>query len=229
MNSLYVSQTDATVFADEALAEGLGSASKELLKFGLFFFDYDLDGRLDVLTANGHLEPGVESLTPGQKYRQPAQLFWNRGGIKGGRFETMTQEKVGPDIFLPIVGRGSAFADIDGDGDLDVVITQIGDSPLLLRNEQKTGHNWVRFRLIGTKSNRDGIGAWITVRTRNQVMSRQVMPTRSYLSQSELPVTFGLGQEATVEEVEVTWPGNRIQKVVTTRLNQATVIEEKAD
>ena len=141
----------------------------------------------------------------------------------------MTQEKVGQDIFLPIVGRGSAFADIDGDGDLDVVITQIGDSPLLLRNEQKTGHNWVRFRLIGTKTNRDGIGAWITVRTRNQVMSRQVMPTRSYLSQSELPVTFGLGQEATVEEVEVTWPGNRVQKIMTTRLNQATVIQEKAD
>src|SRR6266850_4435641 len=223
MNALYVAQRDSLLFADEATKEGVGPASQKLLKFGLFFFDYDLDGRLDVLTANGHLEPEINQLDPAQQYRQPAQLFWNRGDKKGMGFALVPPEKCGADIFKPIVGRGSAFADIDGDGDLDVIMTQIAGPPLLLRNDQKLNHNWIRLKLTGSRSNHDAIGAWVKVRLENQTLMRQVMPTRSYLSQSELPVTIGLGSADRVRSVEVIWPGGAVQRVEPVpRLNAVT-------
>jgi hypothetical protein len=226
MNALYVAQRDSLVFADEAIKENFGPASQRLLKFGLFFFDYDLDGRLDVLTANGHLEPEISKVKSSEQYRQPAQLFWNRGDPKGFGFLPVSPDKCGDDLFKPIVGRGSAFADIDGDGDLDVVLTQIAGPPLLLRNEQSLGHHWVRLKLIGTRSNRDAIGAWIKLRAGGHVQSRQVMPTRSYLSQSELPVTFGLGNAARIDSVEILWPSGTSQKVAPPPIDQFTLIRE---
>jgi len=227
MNALYVAQRDSLIFADEASKEGMGPASQKLLKFGLFFFDYDLDGRLDVLTANGHLEPDINRVEPTQQYRQPAQLFWNRGARNGLGFVPVPAEKCGRDLLKPIVGRGSAFADIDGDGDLDVVITQIAGPPLLLRNDQKLGHHWIRLKLIGTKSNRDAIGAWIKVRVDGHTLTRQVMPTRSYLSQSELPVTIGLGNVDKVDSVEILWPSGTSQKV-SAQIDRVTVVTESA-
>lgn len=226
MNALYVSQPDALVFADEAIKEGFGPASQRLLKFGLFFFDYDLDGRLDVLTANGHLEPEIEKVQADQHYRQPAQLFWNRGDKKGLGFLPVPVEKCGPDLFHPMVGRGSAFADIDNDGDLDVIITQIGGPPLLLRNDQRLGHHWLRLKLTGTTSNRDAIGAWIKVKAGGRTMARQVMPTRSYLSQSELPVTFGLGNATKVDSIEITWPRGKVQKLEPLGIDKLQFITE---
>lgn len=226
MNALYVSQRDSLMFADEAITEGVGPASRLLLKFGLFFFDYDLDGRQDVLTANGHLEEDIQKFQASQRYRQPAQLFWNRGASQGMGFVPVPAEKCGADLLKPVVGRGSAFADIDGDGDLDVVMTQIGGPPLLLRNDQSLNHQWLRFKLTGTKSNRDGIGAWIKVRTGNQVLSRQVMAARSYLSQSELPVTIGLGTSTQVDEITVVWPGKQVQKVTDWKLKTVNQITQ---
>jgi hypothetical protein len=226
MNALYVSQRDSVLFADEAITEGLGPASRSLLKFGLFFFDYDLDGRLDVLTANGHLEEEINQVHKGQQYRQPAQLFWNRGSGKAPAFISVPPEKCGEDLFKPIVGRGSAFADIDGDGDLDVVMTQINGPPLLLRNDQHLNHHWLRLRLIGTKANRDAIGAWIKVRSGGQTLSRQVMPTRSYLAQSELPVTIGLGK-ASIDSVEILWPGGVTQKIEKPQIDRLTIVQQK--
>jgi len=226
MNALYVSQRDTLTFTDEATTEGVGPASRLLLKFGLFFFDYDLDGRLDVLTANGHLEEEINKVQQSQSYRQPAQLFWNRGAARGINFIPVPPEKCGPDIFKPLVGRGSAFADIDGDGDLDVVMTQIAGPPLLLRNDQARGHHWLRLKLVGRSSNRDAIGAWIKVRVGSQTLARQVMPTRSYLSQSELPVTFGLGAAGRVDEVTVTWPGGTVQKVNELKIDALHVVRQ---
>lgn len=226
MNALYTAQRDSLLFADEAVKEGFGPASQKFLKFGLFFFDYDLDGRLDVLTANGHLEPEINRVEASQQYRQPAQLFWNRGDSKDLRFIPVPQEKCGRDLFKPIVGRGSAFADIDGDGDLDVVIAQINGPPLLLRNDQKLEHHWVRLKLVGTTSNRDAIGAWIRARVGGRTLSRQVMPTRSYLSQSELPVTLGLGNATKLDSLEIIWPGGTKQKVAPPPIDQLTVITE---
>jgi enediyne biosynthesis protein E4 len=226
MNALYVAQRDSLLFADEATREGVGLASQKLLKFGLFFFDYDLDGRLDVLTANGHLEPEINRVQSNQQYQQPAQLFWNSGGSKGASFLPVPAEKCGNDLLKPIVGRGAAFADIDGDGDLDVVLTQIGGSPLLLRNDQNLHHHWIRLKLVGTKSNRDGIGAWIKVRVGGHTLSRQVMPTRSYLSQSELPVTIGLGDATNLDSIEILWPGGPTQKINPPAIDRVTVITE---
>ncbi len=226
MTALYVQQNTPTTFSDEAITEGVGPASRRLLKFGLFFFDYDLDGRLDLLTANGHLEQEISKIQQSQTYAQPAQLFWNAGERSGGCFVMVPPEKAGTDLFKPIVGRGSAYADIDGDGDLDVVLTQVGGPPLLLRNDQHLGHHWIRLKLVGSKSNRDAIGAWIKVRVGGHTLSRQVMPTRSYLSQSELPVTIGLGDATQPEQVEVIWPGGTRQKVESVLVDRPMTVTE---
>lgn len=228
MNALYVTRRaepgEQLLFTDEAVSEGIGPASQALLKFGLFFFDYDLDGRLDVLTANGHIEDEIEKVQPSTRYRQPAQLFWNAGGAPA--FSSVDSAHGGPDLFQPVVGRGSAYADIDGDGDLDVVITSLVGPPLLLRNDQQLGHHWLRLKLVGTRSNRDAIGAWVHVKSGGRTQSRQVMPTKSYLSQSELPLTFGLGTNQTVDEVEIEWPSGRKQRLTQITPNQVLTVKE---
>ncbi len=228
MTALYVaSARDPMVFTDEAIAAGIGPDSRLLLKFGLFFFDYDLDGWLDMLSCNGHLEEEIGKVQASQNYRQPAQLFWNAGGrTPGTGFVAAGPSQAGGDLFKPIVGRGSAFADIDGDGDQDVLLTQVGGPPLLLRNDQQLGHHWVRFKLEGTRSNRDAIGAWVHVKAGGLTFSRQVMPTRSYMSQSELPVTFGLGTNTAVDEVTVVWPGNVKQRVPSVQIDRTHLIRE---
>jgi enediyne biosynthesis protein E4 len=225
MTALYVAQNQPLLFSDEAIAEGVGPASRLLLKFGVVFLDYDLDGRLDLLSANGHLEAEIAKIQKSQTYAQPAQLFWNAGEHSGGCFVAAPPEKAGGDLFKPIVGRGLAFADIDGDGDPDVIMTQTGGAPLLLRNDQDLHHHWIRLKLVGTKSNRDAIGAWIKVRLNGQTLSRQVMPTRGYLSQSELPVTIGLATATKPISVEITWPAGTTQSV-SPQIDGLTVVTE---
>lgn len=212
MTALYVNQGRTGLFADEAIPEGIGPASRRQLKFGILFLDYDLDGWLDLLSANGHLEEEISKIQQSQHYRQPAQLFWNAGATSGG-FVEIQADRAGPDLFRPLVGRGSAYADIDGDGDLDVILFQAQGAPLLLRNDQALGHRWVRFRLVGSRSNHDGLGAWVRITAGGRTQSRQVMSTRSYLSASELPVTFGLGKADRLEAAEVLWPDGRVQKL----------------
>lgn len=226
MTALYVSQAKPMTFADEAITEGIGPAGRLLLKFGIFFFDYDLDGRLDVLTANGHLETDIAKVQQSQTYAQPSQLFWNAGGTKGPGFISVPPAKAGEDLFKPIVGRGSAFADIDGDGDLDVLLMQTGGPPLLLRNDQQLGHQWARFRLVGNPDNRDAIGAEIKLRAGGKTMYRTVMPTRGYLSQSELPVTFGLGTHDKIESVEVRWPNGKAKPFNGTQLGRLNLVQQ---
>jgi hypothetical protein len=228
MNALYVAApARPLLFTDEAITENLGPPSRLLLKFGLFFFDYDLDGRLDLLTANGHLEPDITKVQQSQTYAQPAQLFWNRSATPC--YVPVPPEKAGADLFQPIVGRGSAHADMDGDGDPDVLLLQTGGPPLLLRNDQDLGQRWVRLKLVGTVSNRDAIGAEVTLRAGGRTQWRTVMPTKSYLSQSELPLTFGLGRAERVESVEIRWPRGARTTLTAVPLNTLTVVNEPSE
>ena len=212
MDSLFLSGKKSLSFTDMALAEGLGAPTRVPLTFGLFFFDYDLDGRLDILQANGHLEEEIDTVDSSQTYAQSTQLFWNCGQSCAKTFIEVPEPASG-DLARPVVGRGASYADIDSDGDLDVVIAQIGGPPLLLRNNQKLGHHWLRVKLIGTRSNRDAIGAWVELVAGGTTQRRQVMPTRSYLSQVELPITFGLGDSTAIDLLRITWPDGTVQEL----------------
>ncbi|MGZ5545990.1 MAG: CRTAC1 family protein, partial [Limisphaerales bacterium] len=172
-------------------------------------------------------EPDIAKISPLQSYAQPAQLFWNARGVsRKGNFVLVTPQRGGPDLFEAAVARGSAFADIDGDGDLDVLLTQANGSVRLLRNERAPDKHWARIKLVGHKSNRDAIGAVVKARVGNNVITRQVMPTRGYLSQSELPVTIGLGKATSIDAALIIWPSGIKQTVKNLEAGKTTVVEE---
>ena len=172
------------------------------------------------------MESEINIVQKSQQYRQSARLFWNAGIEQATEFVAVDRDKSGDDLTQPIVGRGAAYADIDADGDLDILLTQIAGPPLLLRNDLEQKHNFARFKLIGTADNRDAIGAWIDLRIGSRQWSKQVMPTRSYLSQVELPVTFGLGNETRIDEVFVRWPGGDRQKLDNIKLNATNIVTQ---
>ncbi len=196
------------LFSDTTSTVGLSSPTRIPLKFGAFFFDYDNDGRLDLLTCNGHIDPDIKKIQAVQDYAQSVQLYWNTGNPEC-YFEPVTPEQAGPDLFKPMVGRGCAFADLDGDGDLDVILVANGGEARVLRNDAPRSNHWVRLDLRGDgkRSNRSAIGATVTVEAAGQTFHRQVTGGRGYLSQSELVLTVGLGPAAKVDKVTVRWPG----------------------
>jgi len=226
MSSLFVTEAGHAPFADEAILVGFGPASRLALTFGLFFFDYDLDGRLDIFQANGHLEGDINVVQPSQTYAQPAQLFWNCGDACRTPF--VLAENTG-DLAMPLVGRGAAYADIDGDGDLDIVVVQNGRRAVLFRNDQQLGHHWLRVKLEGRTVNRNAIGAELTLTANGVTQRRSVMPTHSYLSQVELPVTFGLGDAQQVDNLTVTWPNGQSQNVPVAEVDTTLMITQPAD
>jgi len=228
MLALYVSHPAPgcqILFTDDAIARGVGGGSRLPLKFGVMFFDYDLDGDLDLFVADGHIEQQINLVQSVEHYAQPSQLWWN-GASRGKGFIAASPTQCGPDLFKPIVGRGCAYADIDGDGDLDIIVTQINGSPLLLRNDQKTTHHYLRLKLVGTTCNRDAIGAQVIAHVGSRIIRRVVMPTRGYLSQSELPITIGLGNSDHADRLELIWPGGKTQVIEHPKLDGLTTITQ---
>jgi hypothetical protein len=198
-------------FEDIAPQSGVGIASRNSLGFGCAFLDVNLDGWLDFAVANGHIDETVRNIRGNVGYAQPPQLFLNRGK---GMFREVAAE-VGADFDRPRVGRGLAYADFDRDGDLDLLITTNNGPAYLYRNDQLSGNRSIRFRLVGTKSNRDGIGAIVRVFVGGSIQSRLVKGGSSYLSQSELPLTFGLEKRDRIDRVVIDWPSGRTEEYKT--------------
>ncbi len=229
MSSLYVNQGERSLllYTDEAITEGIGPASRLMLSFGLFFLDYDLDGRLDLFQTNGHLEEEINIVQPSQHYKQPAQLFWNAGPEAKYGFSPVDPKTMG-DLAQAVVGRAAAYADIDTDGDLDILITQVGERPVLLKNEQNLGNAWIRIRLKESSKNTHAIGALIELTSEGMTQTRRISPTRSYMSQVEFPVTFGLGKNEKVDSLTVTWSDGSKKEVDLQAIQlKSTVVIEK--
>ena len=195
-------------YDDIATAAGMGGPSRNTLGFGCVFLDADLDGKLDLAVANGHIDETVRNIRGNVGYAQPPQLFLNVGGRK---FRDVAGE-AGGGFATPKVGRGLAVADFDRDGDFDVLMTTNNGPAYLYRNDQLAGNRSIQFALAGTKSNRDAIGARVRVFAGGETQSRTVHSGGSYLSQSELPVTFGMGKRDTVERVVIDWPSGRTEE-----------------
>jgi hypothetical protein len=196
------------VYTDAALTAGVGQASRDSLGFGCAFLDIDLDGRLDLVAVNGHIDETVRQIRGNAGYAQPPHLFLNRGGA---RFQDVAS-LVGGGFATPKVARGLAYGDFDRDGDLDVLLTTNQGTAHLYRNDVASGARSLRIRLIGTKSNRDAIGAVVRLATPEGTQSRTVKTGSSYLSQSELTLTFGLGPRESAARVVVEWPSGAVQE-----------------
>lgn len=231
MTALYVCQTPGfspPIFRDEAVSNGIGPVTRIELTFGIMFADLDLDGRLDIFACNGHLEEDIRKVQASQHYEQPPQILWNCGPRYDNEFMVVPHDKTGADFAEPLVGRGACRADIDGDGDLDLLLFSSGGPPRLLRNDQQTHHHWLRLKLTGKVSNRDAIGAKVEVRLPDgTVQTRIVMPSGSYQSQSELPVTFGLGSHDQIDGVTITWPNGNQQQLTPPTVDQLVEVTEE--
>ena len=222
MTAFYVKQAGSGQFVDEAIPAGIGAVSRASLTFGLLFFDYDLDGRLDLLAINGHVEDQIALVQASQQHAQPPQLYWNAGPDAPSTFAPVAD--VGG-LAPPMVGRGGAYGDVDGDGDLDLLLVPVTGPVRLLRNDA-AATRWLRLRLVGTASNRDAVGAEATLTTSAGTRRRIVSRTHGYLSQSEPILTFGLAPGETVTSLKIQWPMGAVQTLTGVSANQLTTITE---
>ncbi|HUE20126.1 MAG TPA: CRTAC1 family protein [Bryobacteraceae bacterium] len=216
------------LFVDEAPSSAVGRASLLTLTFGAFFFDYDLDGYPDIFAANGHIEEQIGRVQPKVQYKEPPLLFHNLGGGAGkAQFENVTA-RMGAAFNRPIVARGAAYADYDHDGDLDILVTTNNGPAYLFRNDGGNRNNWICIRLVGRKSNRDGIGAVVRISSKSGRQWNTVHSGSSYCSQSDLPLTFGLGGDTEVQAIEIEWPSGEKQKLAGSAANQFVTVDETA-
>ena len=222
MVSLYHNEGNG-LFVDEAPQSEVGRATLVTLGFGCFFFDYDNDGWPDIFVADGHIEDQIEKVQKRVSYAEPSHLFRN---LSGGKFQEVTGQ-MGPAFAAPRVARGAAYADIDNDGSLDVLVTTNAGPVVLFHNEGGTNRS-LRLKLVGTKSNRDGIGAFVRVVSDNNKdhQMKMLRSGSSYLSQSELVLTFGLGQQNKADSVEIQWPSGQVDKLSNVSSGQTITVEE---
>jgi hypothetical protein len=220
MVSLYHNEGNG-LFVDEAPQSEVGRATLVTLGFGCFFFDYDNDGWPDIFVADGHIEDAIERVQKRVSYAEPAHLFRNLGG---GKFQEVTAQ-MGSAFAAPRVARGAAYADIENDGFSDVLVTTNAGPAFLFHNEGGTNRS-LRLKLVGTKSNRDGIGAVVRVTSGSDKQSKMLRSGSSYLSQSELVLTFGLGTQTKADSVEIQWPSGQVDKLSNLNAGQTVTVEE---
>jgi hypothetical protein len=220
MLALYHNERNG-LFVDDAPQSDVGHASLLTLGFGCFFFDYDLDGWLDIYIANGHIEDAIERVQPRVRYAEPPHLFHNLGN---GKFKEVTAS-AGVSFAAPRVARGAAYGDINNDGALDVLVATNGGPAALFRNAGTKNHS-LRIKLTGTKSNRDGIGAVVRVTAGNDTQAQMLRSGSSYLSSSELIVTFGLASHTQADAVEIRWPSGQSDHLKNVAADQIVTVEE---
>ena len=219
----HVWHNDGKGFFDEVSQRiGIAEPTKHVLSFGGGFFDYDNDGWLDLFIANGHVYQGVETNEPGVRYKQINSLFHNDAN---GHFHETTRT-AGNAFSVPHLGRGAAFLDYDNDGNMDVVVGVSGEAPILMHNGGGTGNNFVNFQLVGTRSNRDAMGARVAIRAGGMSQMREIYGGGSYLSQSDLRAHFGVGKSTRIENVVVKWPSGIVQTFKDLEANRFYRIEE---
>jgi hypothetical protein len=221
MVSLYHNEGSG-LFVDEAPRSEIGKASLLTLGFACFFYDYDLDGWQDVFIADGHIEPDIERVQKRIKYRQAPHLFRNNGG---GRGFSEVSASLGPSFNTARVGRGAAYADIDNDGDLDLLMTSNAGPAILYRNDGATNQS-LRVKLVGNRSNRDGIGAVVRVTSGADKQWLMMKSGGSYLSANELVLTFGLGTNSKANSVEIAWPSGQLDKLSNVEAGQTVTVQE---
>lgn len=220
-SSLYISRGPDQPFFDAAMASGLGPQSRLSLTFGMFFADLDLDGRQDIVCSNGHLEEEINKVQSTQEYAQAPQYFWNAGSAGSSELVALKASEVGEAALKKMVGRAAAYGDLDGDGDVDIILVGNGGPARILRNDQQLNHNWLRLKLEGSgRSNRDAAGALVTVKAGGVTHRRCVTASRSYLSQCELAITFGLGKTSKVDEVIINWPDGQSETLSGLEINR---------
>jgi hypothetical protein len=210
------------LFVDEAPTSTVGQTSLLYLAFGVFFVDYDLDGRLDIFAANGHIEEEISVVQPKVKYKEPPLMFRNLGK---GKYEHVSPS-LGAAFGVAQVARGAAYADFDRDGDLDILIANNHGPARLLRNDGGNANRWICVKAIGSKSNKSGIGAIVRVQSASGKQWHYVKSGGSYASQSDLAVTFGLGKDAVAQAIEVEWPSGAKDRLTNVAANQFVTIEE---
>jgi enediyne biosynthesis protein E4 len=223
LNRLYRNSHDDT-FTDETFRSGLGNKAVLLSGVAMKFLDYDNDGWNDILQLNGSMLDNVTLYHEEVSYKEPLLMFRNTGL---GHFEKVS-ESLGPDFVRPIVGRGLATADYDNDGDIDIATNNRGDYPSLLRNDGGNANHWLTVQLLGTKSNRDGIGAALKLTSQGFVQFEQAKGGGSYMSASDPRIHFGLEKRAKVESLEITWPSGRIEKLSSIAVDQIITVKEGA-
>jgi hypothetical protein len=209
------------LFVDEAPHSEVGRSSLLTLGFGCFFFDYDLDGWPDIFIANGHIEDAIERVQPRVRYAEPPHLFRNLGA---GKFTEVT-DAMGRAFASPRVARGAAYGDINNVGALDVLVSTNGGPAALFKNTGATNHS-LRIKLVGTKSNRDGLGATVRVTNGADTQAKMLASGGSYLSSSELILTFGLGDRAKADSIEIRWPSGQTDHAANVPANQIITVKE---
>jgi hypothetical protein len=219
-NTLYRNEGNGR-FTDVSFAAGIAEVSWQYLGWGVQFFDFDLDGFLDMVVANGHVYPEVDQHDIGTNYRQRNHLYRN---LRNGKFEEMGV-KAGPGFQEVRPSRGLAVADINNDGQMDMLIANLDESPSILLNK-KASSNWILLKLKGRKSNRSAIGARATVKTGAMTQMREVRSGGSYQSQSDLRLHFGLGAYKRIDELKIRWTDGHFQILKDVPANQIMVIEE---